>query len=314
MMDVQTNTAPEPVVLIIADISGYTRYMTANAKTLAHSQTLITELVKSILHEVSLPLEVAKLEGDAVFLFGRKGADPASRAKQKQVIGQKLIAFFEVFGKRVGELSYATTCNCTACANIGNLRLKLIVHSGEALFHRILDFQELAGVDVIVVHRLLKNSVAADQYLLMTETAQQDMELPAPARLVKSSETYDDIGRIDTLVYYPQSSGPPVAETPAVRPAFGARFRKGWTLFLKLWFDPLRSATGGGQPGFQHVTSGATRAGRMGFALLTLLLTPIYLPVGALFVAWRARKQPDEIQHQAHDHMHLPDGSCCKKD
>jgi len=36
---------PEPVLLIIADISGYTRYMTANAKTLAHRRIIITELV-----------------------------------------------------------------------------------------------------------------------------------------------------------------------------------------------------------------------------------------------------------------------------
>jgi hypothetical protein len=63
--------APEPVLLIIADISGYTRYMTANAKTLAHSQTIITELVKAIVEQIELPLEVAKLEGDAVFFFCR---------------------------------------------------------------------------------------------------------------------------------------------------------------------------------------------------------------------------------------------------
>lgn len=56
--------APEPVLLIIADISGYTRYMTANAKTLAHGQTIITELIHAIVHQIELPLEVAKLEGD----------------------------------------------------------------------------------------------------------------------------------------------------------------------------------------------------------------------------------------------------------
>jgi len=67
---------PEPVLLIIADISGYTRYMTANAKTLGHSQTIITELVKAIIRQIELPMEVAKLEGDAVFLFCRKPADP----------------------------------------------------------------------------------------------------------------------------------------------------------------------------------------------------------------------------------------------
>ena len=39
-----TPDAPEPVLLVIADISGYRRYMTANAKILGHSQTVITKI------------------------------------------------------------------------------------------------------------------------------------------------------------------------------------------------------------------------------------------------------------------------------
>ena len=70
--DPKPGSTPEPVLLIIADISGYTRYMTANAKTLAHSQTIITELVETIVKQSELPLEVSKLEGDAVFLYCRK--------------------------------------------------------------------------------------------------------------------------------------------------------------------------------------------------------------------------------------------------
>src|SRR5215471_12953244 len=87
----------EPVLLIIADISGYTRYMTANAKTLAHSQTIITELVKTIVKQVELPLEVAKLEGDAVFLYARKHRGAESWANTKKLLGQKLLAFFDSF-------------------------------------------------------------------------------------------------------------------------------------------------------------------------------------------------------------------------
>src|SRR5262245_51586540 len=89
--------APEPVLLIIADISGYTRYMTANAKTLAHSHTIITELVKAIIQAVELPLEVAKLEGDAVFLFCRKNKEAQPWLEIQRVIGQKLLTFFDSF-------------------------------------------------------------------------------------------------------------------------------------------------------------------------------------------------------------------------
>src|SRR4029434_10205427 len=102
-------------MLIIADISGYTRYMTANAKTLAHSQTIITELVTTIVAQVDLPLEVAKLEGDAVFLYGKNGTDPDAWSARKKVIGQKLLSFFEVFGNKLRELSSSTTCACHAC-------------------------------------------------------------------------------------------------------------------------------------------------------------------------------------------------------
>src|SRR3982751_6587383 len=103
-MEKESDIQPEPVILIIADISGYTRYMTANAKTLAHSQTIITELVKTIVKQVDLPLEVAKLEGDAVFLFGRKGTDPEVWREKKKVIGKKLFTFFQRFAEKAGEL------------------------------------------------------------------------------------------------------------------------------------------------------------------------------------------------------------------
>src|SRR6187397_2210278 len=118
--------APEPVVLIIADISGYTRYMTANAKTLAHSQTIITELVKAIIKQIELPLEVAKLEGDAVFLYCRKQQGSRPWLEVKRIIGNKLLMFFRMFSEKVGELRQSTTCTCNACMHIENLRLKVV--------------------------------------------------------------------------------------------------------------------------------------------------------------------------------------------
>src|SRR5215475_1001099 len=110
--------APEPVLLILADISGYTRYMTANAKTLAHSQGIITELVKGIVKQAELPLEVAKLEGDAVFLYCRKDANADAWQETRRIIGNKLLSFFRMFGEKVRELSQSTTCSCNACTHI----------------------------------------------------------------------------------------------------------------------------------------------------------------------------------------------------
>ncbi len=298
--------APEPVLLIIADISGYTRYMTANAKTLAHSQTIITELVKAIIHQIELPLEVAKLEGDAVFLCCRKQGGSALWLESKRVIGEKLLTFFRMFSEKVGELSRSTTCACNACTHIDKLRLKVVVHSGEALFHRVFNFLELAGVDVIIVHRLLKNSIPAGQYLLLTEAARQDLEFANEIPLASGSENYDDIGRIKTLVYLPD--GPSTVAFAQTEASFADRFGKSWKLFWKLWFAPFAQ-----KQRLNHVTSEAGVIGRIGFVLLTILLTPIYLPVGTMFVLFHASKPP--VAPHSHDdgHEHKPDGSCCER-
>jgi len=299
---------PEPVLLIIADISGYTRYMTANAKTLGHSQTIITELVKVIIREIELPLEVAKLEGDAVFLFCRKSGGAKLWAETNKIIGEKLIAFFRIFSEKVAELSESTTCSCHACTHIEKLRLKVVVHSGEALFHQVYNFLELAGVDVIIVHRLLKNSVNADQYLLLTEAARHDLEFPESIQLKGGQETYDDIGKIRTLVFLPDGEDEKV-EAPASS-AFGVRFRRSWKLFCQLWFAPFASRANR----FRHVESGATTLGRICFAALTALLTPLFLLVGTLFVLIHALKSPKAIRHFGPEHEHKKDGSCCRRD
>jgi len=303
-VDAHIKNSPERVLLIIADISGYTRYMTANAKTLSHSQTIITELVKAIIRQIELPLEVAKLEGDAVFLFCRKQNGSQPWPVTKKIIGDNLITFFRMFSAKISELSQSTTCSCNACTHIEQLRLKIVVHSGEALFHRVFNFVELAGVDVIIVHRLLKNSVAADQYLLLTQAARQDLEFSESIKLAGGRENYDDIGTINTLIYLPD--GRLAATTAPTETSFLDRFGKAWRLFCKLWLAPLVT-----QPRLALVTSDAGVGRRVGFALLTLLLTPIYLPVGTIFVLFHALRKPARHHRNDDGHEHKPDGSCC---
>ena len=43
--------------------------------------------------------------------------------------------------------------------------------------------------------------------------------------------------------------------------------------------------------------SGATKCRRIGFATLTALFTPLFLPVGTMFVLFHALKSPAAIQH-----------------
>lgn len=295
--------AAEPVLLIIADISGYTRYMTANAKTLAHSQTIITELVKAIVSQAELPLEVAKLEGDAVFLYCRKPPGSRPWAEARRVIGDKLLTFFRMFSDKLAELSRSTTCTCQACSHIESLRLKIIVHSGEALFHHVFNFLELAGVDVIVVHRLLKNSVRADQYLLLTRAAREDLEFPEGTLFEAGLETPGELGRIETFVFLPDGKAP----APVEPESFSSRFGSSWKLFCRLWFAPFFRPAGA----FRNVDSKTPAWGRSGWALVTLLLTPLYIPVGTLFVLAHSLKASRTRHRPGDGHVHRPDGSCC---
>ena len=192
----------EKVILIIADISGYTRFMMSNKTTLVHSQVIITELTKTIIKQVEIPLIVSKLEGDAVLTYAVKEND-SSWEDVRKIIGEKLIKFFDVFSEKIVELSESNTCNCNACNNVDKLKIKIVVHSGEALLYQIGKFYELSGVDVIIVHRLLKNSVQSDQYILMTEQAFNNIKFPGEPNIFNGEETYDDIGTLNTCIYFP---------------------------------------------------------------------------------------------------------------
>ena len=123
----------------------------------------------------------------------------------RREIGAKLLGFFDAFSDRLAELHASNTCNCDACKYVDRLRLKAIVHSGRALFYSIGRFQELSGVDVILAHRLLKNSLESDQYVLLTEAAYQDVEFPKQIDVAEGQETYENIGSVKTYVYYPPS-------------------------------------------------------------------------------------------------------------
>ncbi len=187
------------VLLIIADISGYTRYMVANETELEHSHEIISALLEAIIGEIEIPLSVAKLEGDAVFLYAINEAGIAER------IGRKLSRFFAAFSSRLAELAVSRTCQCGACRNIDRLRLKLIVHSGKAIVVQIAGRTELAGVDVIIVHRLLKNSFSSGEYIALTEAAARDLHLELPI-LGLSTERYDEIGDVNLIAYKPEST------------------------------------------------------------------------------------------------------------
>ncbi len=192
-------TEERDVLLLIADISGYTRFMLTNQTALAHSHEIVFSLLDAIISEVEIPLHVAKLEGDAVFLYAIKGPD--ARPVLDCIRG-KLGRFFSAFSLRLRELALSRSCTCNACRNIDALRLKIVLHSGKAAVYSVAGMTDLSGVDVIIAHRLLKNTVPSREYVLLTEAAQRDLRLDVPP-LWSGDETYDEIGSIRVIAFEP---------------------------------------------------------------------------------------------------------------
>ena len=68
---------PEPACPVIADISGYTRFL-AGAE-LDHAQDILADLMNTVVTSIRPAFRLAKLEGDAAFAYAItvEGLSPA---------------------------------------------------------------------------------------------------------------------------------------------------------------------------------------------------------------------------------------------
>jgi hypothetical protein len=190
----------QEVLLLIADISGYTRFMLKNAEIISHAQAVITELMNAVIKEARLPLKIAKLEGDAVFLYAADRGK-GQWTKDLRATRDHLEAIFRAFNRCTALLEHTRSCDCTACASTDKLKLKLVVHAGKAHFYKLGSFQELAGPDVIVLHRLLKNSEEGKEYLMISDAAYKLLGYgDAEPGFERSVEKYEDVGDIPVRV------------------------------------------------------------------------------------------------------------------
>jgi uncharacterized protein YndB with AHSA1/START domain len=178
--------------LLLADISGYTAFLTGTE--LEHAHAIIRELTKLIRSRLAPPMKFVKLEGDAVFCYA--GANAFND-------GERFVELIEVcyfdFANRLQDMTRATTCKCDACRAIPTLGLKFVTHYGSFMIEEDDDGREdLAGPDVILVHRLLKNGVSdgagPQAYAFFTDECMKRM--PSWFSLPPHRETYDSFGEV----------------------------------------------------------------------------------------------------------------------
>ena len=178
----------ERAIILIPDISGFTGF--TGATEIDHAAHIITELLELIVSSNETDFTLAEIEGDAV-LFYRKG-EPLRR---EQLVDQCL-RIFANFHQRLRVIERDTLCQCGACQTASNLTLKFIAHFGYIKEIKVAQFVKATGIDMIVAHRLLKNDVNANEYILITEPCCSPVggkDGDAKLQWANSSQTYETI-------------------------------------------------------------------------------------------------------------------------
>src|SRR6478736_3579652 len=156
--------------LFIPDISGFTKFI--NHTNIHSSKTIIRNLLEAILDSNILNLKVAEIQGDAIVFYSL--GTPPSLTKLE---AQTKRTFYD-FQKELIRLNATTNSQ-----DLLDLSLKIIVHYGLVSTTNIKGTAKLLGSDIILAHRILKNNIKEDEYLLMTDKYLQSQ---APQMIEKS--------------------------------------------------------------------------------------------------------------------------------
>lgn len=185
-----------PTLICIPDISGFTRFMGEIDFEL--STKIIPSLLNKIIYSNEIGLKISEIEGDAV-LFYRSGELPTL----KDLIDQ-CIYFYTEFYNQMDVLRSKNNGHQGADKIPELLGLKIILHFGEEVgLVPIGKNIKLMGEDIIVAHRLLKNTISVDEYILFSNeilsnfSEEERKELQESTDLIAGGINVDHLGRID---------------------------------------------------------------------------------------------------------------------
>jgi len=147
-------------LLFIPDISGFTQFV--KTTEIEHSQHVIAELLEVLIDANTLNLELAEIEGDALFFYKE------NIQLTQQSLLEQIETMFTAFYSHLKILEKNRICTCNACASAPKLQLKIIAHAGILQYIDVKGNRKPFGNAVIEAHRLLKNSVPNDNYALIS--------------------------------------------------------------------------------------------------------------------------------------------------
>lgn len=161
--------AATPTLICIPDISGFTEFMSDTEISL--SSKVISSLLNKVIYANEIDLKVSEIEGDAV-LFYSYGKLP-----DLNKLVDQCIHFYHQFYLQLNAL-FKKHHKHTESDNIPNmLGLKIILHYGKQVNSVAIGKNiKLMGEDVITAHRLLKNKVPLEEYILLSDSLLNEYE------------------------------------------------------------------------------------------------------------------------------------------
>lgn len=187
----------DKVLLFLPDISGFTKFV--NETEIEHGQQIIASLLEEIISSNYLNFNLSEIEGDSV-LFYKNDIKPVA-----EELIELSLHIFNKFHQRRKEIAGATKCNCNACGSIKKLSLKFLIHFGDVKVIKIHNFNKLYGIDVIVIHKLLKNNISESAYILFSNASAIDFTgfngISGLSEPKIFTQNIDDVGIVEGIYF-----------------------------------------------------------------------------------------------------------------
>jgi hypothetical protein len=203
--------ATRRALLLIADIGGYTEYMQFHRSILGHAEAATSRMLDKVV-DAARDFNLIEIEGDAAFLS--RDADGLEGPVTLSAITQAAVAMHHAFHeeRRVVELNM---CPCKSCTQTSALKLKFVAHVGEVATQTIKRRRKLVGMDVIYVHRLLKNPVQVPEYLLVSEDLLRNGgAAPSEPPMQEIAQDLEGIGPVRSYFMDVEDIAAPLAPLP----------------------------------------------------------------------------------------------------
>jgi Protein of unknown function (DUF2652) len=203
--------ATRRALLLIADIGGYTEYMQYHRSMLGHAEAATRRLLDKIVG-AARDFDLIEIEGDAAFLS--RDAEGMDGAATLSAVTRAALAMHRAFHeqRRLVELNM---CPCQSCTQTSSLKLKFVAHVGDVATQTIRHRKKLVGMDVIYVHRLLKNPITVPEYLLVSDDLFSNGGAASAELVIQEiAQDLEGIGRVKTFYVDVEDMTAPLPAAP----------------------------------------------------------------------------------------------------